>query len=183
MELRNKPFTFSQAIRLGVGRHLLGSMLLEGELEQPARGLYRISKGDVSEEDQFQMATLRVGEPSAICLVSALAYYGLTDLIPKQTWIMVPAVKRSSYQDLRLLRSRVPSWKIGTKHHGGFAITDIDRTIVDCLCYRTIVGSQTGIKALKLAIQTKKTTLSKVMEMAQKLSVVHRIRPIVEVLV
>ena len=182
-DLRNKPFTLGQATKQGVGRHLMRTLLSEGVIEQIGRGVYRVSKGDISEEDQFQTATLRVGTPSAICLVSALAYYGLTDLIPNKTWVMVPVSKRSRYRDLKLLRTRNPEWKTGIKKQDGYSITDLERTIVDCICYRTIIGTQTGLKALRLAIESKKTTLTKIMDMAQKLSVVHRIRPYVEALV
>ncbi len=75
----------SQASKLGVSRYLLKKLLAEGVIEQLVRGVYRVSTGDISDEDQFRAATLRVGTPSAVCLVSALFHYRLTDTIPKKT--------------------------------------------------------------------------------------------------
>lgn len=181
-ELKKKPFTLGQAVKRGVSRYLLKKLLAEGVIEQLVRGVYRVSKGDISDEDQFRAATLRVGSPSAVCLVSALFHYQLTDTIPKKTWIMVPISKRTIYRDLRLLRTRNPEWNVCVEKRDGYAITTVERTIVDCLNYRAKIGTQIGIEALRRAISSKKTTLGKIMDMAVKLGLVHRIRPYIEAL-
>jgi predicted transcriptional regulator of viral defense system len=180
--LREKPFTLSQAAELGVSRYRLLKLVSEGRVEQLARGIYRVSKGDINEEDQYRAAALRVGEPSAICLISALAQYGLTDVIPKKTWILVPNSKRTAYPDLKLLRTRNPEWHIGIERRDGYSITSLERTIVDCLNYRTKIGTQIGIEALRKATNSKKTTLGRVFDVAVKLGVAHRIRSYVEAL-
>lgn len=182
LELRGKPFTLSQATKLGMSRYLLGKLVSEGIVELVARGVYRASKTDISEEDQFRIASLRVGTPSAICLVSALSQYGLTDTIPKKTWIMVPASKRTRYSDLKLLRTRNPEWQVGIEKREGYSITTLERTIVDALCARARIGTQIATEALRKAIQSKKTTLGKIMDAAKQLGVVHRVRPYVEAL-
>ena len=181
-QLREKPFSLSQAAKLGVSRYVLGKLLSEGVVEQLARGVYRASKGDISEEDQYQAATLRVGTPSAICLISALSHYQLTDTIPKKTWIMVPLSKRTAYRDLKVFRTHHPGWEIGIEKREGYSITSLERTIVDCLNLRARIGTQIGIEALRKAVTSKNTTLAKIMEMAVKLDVVHRIRPYIEAL-
>jgi predicted transcriptional regulator of viral defense system len=181
-ELSQKPFTRSQAAKQGVSTYLLKKLLVEGVIEQLMRGVYRVSTGDISEEDQFRAATLRVGSSSAICLVSALFHYHLTDTIPKKTWIMVPISKRTIYRDLKLLRTRNPDWNIGVEKREGYAITTLERTIIDCLNYRAKIGTQIGIDALRRAIGSKKTTLGKIMDVAVKLRLVHRIRPYIEAL-
>lgn len=181
-ELREKPFTLSQAAKHGLSRYGLGKLVSEGIVELVARGVYRSSKSDLSEEDQCRVATLRVGSPSAICLVSALSHYGLTDTIPRKTWIMVPDSKRTIYADLKLLRTRNPKWRVGIEKRDGYSITTLERTIVDALCARARIGSQFGTAALRTAVQSKKTTLGKIMDTAKLLNVVHRIRPYIEAL-
>ncbi len=165
-----------------MSRYLLGKLIAEGAVELVARGVYRASKVSLSDEDQFQVATLRVGSPSAICLLSALSYYDLTDAIARKTWIMVPASKRTRYYDLKLLRSRNPNWQIGIEKGQGYWITTLERTIVDALCARTRIGTQVATGALRKAVQSKKTTLGKIMDMAKQLGVVHRIRSYIEAL-
>ena len=179
-QLRTKPFTPNQAARLGLSFYELSKLVSNGAVEQIARGIYRAAGGDINEEEQCRVATLRVGYPSAICLLSALSHYHLTDLIPKKTWIMVPIQKRTSDQTIKLLRSRNPQWKVGIQREDGYSITTIERTLVDCLTHRSRLGANTSIAALKSAIQSKKTTLSRVLEMAKALGVTHRILPYIE---
>jgi predicted transcriptional regulator of viral defense system len=181
-KLREKPFTLSQAIAAGVSRYVLSKLISEGSVEQLSRGIYRVTASDLSEEEQYCAATLRVGTPSAICLVSALSHYGLTDTIPRKTWIMVEHTKRTTYPELKLLRARTPEWNIGIERQNGYSITSLERTIVDCLIYRTKIGAQIGIEALRQAVNSKKTTLGRVLDMAVRLGVDHRIRSYVEAL-
>ena len=181
-KLREKPFSLNQAIKQGVSRYGLNKLLAKGIVELVVRGVYRVIQDDYSEEDQYRIATLRVDTPSAICLVSALSHYGLTDAIPKKTWIMVPASKRTNQADFKLLRTRNPHWNVGIEKRDGYSITTLERTIVDVLCARARIGTQIGTEALLKAIQSKETTLGKIMDMAVKLKVDHRIRPYIEAL-
>jgi len=181
-ELSEKPFTLRQAIKLGLNRYFLRKLIAEGVVEQLARGIYRRTKDDISEEDQYRSATLRVGSPSAVCLVSALAHHGLTDSIPKKTWMMVTNTKRTNFADIKVFRARSPKWKIGIEKCDGYSITKIERTIVDCLVQREKLGIQIGITALRNAISSRKSNLGKILDTAIKLGVAHRVRPYIEAL-
>ena len=182
LKLQNKPFTVKQAAKMGLSFYELSKLVSSGVVEQISRGIYQVSSGDLDEESQYRIATLRVGTPSAICLLSALSHYHLTDMIPKKTWIMVPGGKRTADRTLKLFRSRNPQWKIGLQKKEGYFITNIERTIVDCLVQRSRIGTNTSIAALKTAIDSKQTTLGKVLEMAKSLGVVHRVLPYIEAL-
>lgn len=180
-QLKNRPFSYAEAVKCGLTQYSLQQMLLAGVIEQIARGIYQAAGGDIDEESQFRVATLRVGLPSAICVVSALSFYGLTDAISRKTWIMVPTEKRTVDPRLRCLRSRNPQWKSGIEKHEGYFITSLERTIVDSLIYKKLVGHQIGLEALKSALKSKKTNLGRVLDMATKLKVDHRIRDYLEV--
>jgi predicted transcriptional regulator of viral defense system len=181
-QLQTKPFTVSQAMELGLSFYELSKLVSNGTVEQIARGIYRAEGGDINEEEQYRIATLRVGVPSAICLLSALSYYHLTDLIPKQTWIMVPAQKRTSDRTLKLFRTRNPHWEVGIQKEDGYFISSLERTLVECLMQRSRLGTNTSIASLRITIESKRTTLGKVLEMAKELGVVHRILPYMEAL-
>jgi predicted transcriptional regulator of viral defense system len=180
--LKKAPFTYRQAKAYGLDQRSLQELVASGVFEQVVRGIYRPAKTDYNEEDQYKVATLLVGEPSSICLVSALAHYGLSDVIPKKTWVMVPHTKRSNYNDLKLQRSRTPDWSIGIEKHNGYSITTIERTIVEAICNRSKIGTQVAVEALRKAVQFKKTNLSKIMSMAKQLDVLHRVLPYIEAL-
>lgn len=181
-KFKDKPFTASQFKKSGRSRYELKLLLDAGIVEQIARGTYRSSSADYTEEERFQIATLRAGPKSAICLISALSIYDLTDNRHSKVWIMVPRNKISRAKDLKILRPRHPMWNVGIEKQDGYSITTIDRTIVDCFIYRSQLGSTYGTKALRQAIERKQTTLKRVMEMAIELGAQDRLRPYVEAL-
>jgi len=154
--------------RSGRGRHLTKSL--------------RRKKKARERSYQFEVATIIAGKPSAICLISALFHYGLTDVVPKKTWIMVPNEKRSRNRELKLHRARTPDWNIGIVKHKGYSVTSVERTIVEAICYRHKLGSTIGVEALRKSVQSQKTNLSKVMDMAKKLGVLPRLIPYIEAL-
>ncbi|QQR81002.1 MAG: type IV toxin-antitoxin system AbiEi family antitoxin domain-containing protein [Deltaproteobacteria bacterium] len=181
--LQKRPFSTQAALSHGLSKASLTRMVASGLLERPSRGVYRASSAEENAgEDPYQVATLRCGLPSAVCLLSALEHYHLTDQIPKHTWMLVPDAKRVVSKDLKLIRSRNPQWEIGIKKNKKYWITTLERTLVDCLVYRRMIGSQVALSALKAAIQEKKIKLGSLYDMAKKMGVIHRITPYLEVL-
>ncbi len=175
-------FSRKKAEKYGVNQYRLYRWLDEGVLERIERGIYRVPTIDYDDQDAFRTATMRLGKKSAVCLLSALVFYNLTDEIPHQTWMMVEQSKRSQHKDLRLIRVLDPKWKIGIESQDGYKITSLERTLIDCLLWKRHLGSMLGLQSLKRALTQKKTTLSKVIDMAAKLNVLGRIQPIIEVL-
>ncbi|MDY0040541.1 MAG: hypothetical protein RBS57_09540 [Desulforhabdus sp.] len=109
-----------------------------------------------------------------ICLISALAIYGLTEEIPREHWI---AVQRDSKmrvpRPIRIVRYRnatLGKTEInldGTK----VPIYDRERTIVDSF---RLLDRELAIKALKMALASKKKDridLKKLQQYAKKLRV------------
>jgi len=178
--LQTLPFSMIQAEECGVSRHFLRVMLRDGLVEKIARGVYRFCQSDYSEEDQFRAALLRAGKSSAICLISALSFHHLTDLIPNKTWILVPQIKRTIYKDLKLIRVSHPYWKTGIESGEGYRITSLERTLLDAFTYKRYVGIKTAVDALKTALREQKTSLRKVLDMSLLLNVDARIRPYIE---
>lgn len=181
-KFKNKTFTTSQFLEAGFSFYHLKKLLNTGAVEQISRGVYHSPGVDLNEEELFRIATLRVDKPSAICLLSALSFHHLTDLIPKKTWIMVPRSKRTQDKKLQLYRSAHPHWKIGIENHDGYSVTNLERTIVECLTSRFRLGERPGIEALRSSLEGKKTTIAKLTQMAKELDVLHRFLPFIKVL-
>ena len=106
----------------------------------------------------------------------------MTDEIAKQVWVLVPASKRVVSSDLKLIRSRDPQWDIGIRRTKDYWITTLERTLVECLLYKRLIGHQVALAALKQALSQRKVKLGHVYDVANKMGVAHRIRPIIEVL-
>ena len=176
------PFSYRQAVEGGLNKYELGKMIDQGLIERTEKGLYVPASYDTTDmEGQYRLATLRCGEPSAICLLSGLDYYHLTDQIPKKLWIMVPQDKRVQSRELKLIRARNPQWEVGIVKEKGYSITSLERTLVECLLYKKRLGL-VPIEALKEALRQKKVKLSGVLEMAVRIKVEHRIIKYIEAL-
>lgn len=174
--LTKKPFSFAEAVAAGVSRRTLQGLLEQGDIEKLERGIYCVRKPEGSAEDEYKASTLIVGTKSAICLLSALSHYGLTDIIPKQTWVMTDVEKRTKAKSVRLVRRRSPKWEIGILTKSGYHITSLERTVIETLISPT-PGLAEGIAALKTSLRQKLTTPAKLSEMAKKLGLYDRTLP------
>ncbi len=176
-----RPFKFQQAIAAGMTKYELYKLVKAGAIEKINRGIYQISEQEEQiDENQFKVATLRCGKLSAICLVSALAHYQLTDQIPRSIWILVPAPKRVQDKSLRLVRSRNPVWDVGIVRTRDYNITSIERTLIDCLIFKRLVGLQTAISALREALKQRKVKLGDLFDIAKKMGVLNQVRSYLE---
>lgn len=176
LKFANIPFSANDIRGLGVTESQLKSLLADEQVLRLSRGVYVLPGLDLNDEALFRAASMRIDGPSAVCLLSALAFYGLTDQIPKKVWLLVPEHKHTAHKDIRLLRRHKPQWKVGIVHvAGGYKITSVERSIVDALVFKRIIGVNIGISALKMALAQKKTTLDKILKMAKELHVDHQI--------
>ena len=182
-ELKNLPFSIKTAQSYGVSRFRIYRLVRKGQIEKIERGVYRIPAIDIDEENSFQAATLIVGSASAICLLSALSFYNLTDEIPHQIWVMVEKQKRVMHQYIRLIRTSNPNWNVGVEKREGFNITSIERTLIECVIGRRYLGKMIGIEAIKRALKENKTSLNKIISTASKLGKLKNIQSILEILV
>ena len=180
--LQNGLFTTQKALKHGITKKDLTALLEQGVIERLARGIYQDASLDRSGETEYRLATLIVGRPSAVCLLSALSHHHLTDIIPKKNWMLVPVQKKPKHSLLRLLRAKNPNWQIGILKEEGYWVTNLERTIVDCLVYKKLLGTQVAVEALRKVLEEKETTLAKILDMAVCLKVEHRIIATIEAL-
>ena len=179
---KGQPFKLKEGEKAGIPRSIIRSWLEDDIIERIAHGTYRSSSNEYDTETAYIEATAIVGSTSAICLLSALELYNLTDQIPKKTWLMVSADKRTANNKIRLLRSRNPMWKIGIIKEDGYQVTSVERTLVDCLIHKKLIGSSVAMEAIKEALSSKKTKLADIIKVAKKMKVYHRIELIIEAL-
>jgi predicted transcriptional regulator of viral defense system len=96
---------------------------------------------------------------AVVCLISALAFHGITTQVPRVVHLAVP---RGRYAGLRLrtppvriYRFDAPTFDQGIEPHpiDGVAVRiySVARTIVDCFKYRNKLGLDVAIEALRFA--------------------------------
>jgi predicted transcriptional regulator of viral defense system len=175
--LLKKPlFTSKEARQLGVHPSALTYLAKTGQIQRIRRGVYRGAQAPAVPGFQWSdLVESALSIPNGvICLISALAIYGLTEEIPREHWI---AVQRDSKmrvpRPIRIVRYRnatLGKTEInldGTK----VPIYDRERTIVDSF---RLLDRELAIKALKMALASKKKDridLKKLQQYAKKLRV------------
>ena len=86
-------FTYTQARQHGLSDRKLYTLRDQGKIEPIGRGLYR--RADATETPDIDLLEIAHRAPQAtVCLASALARHGLTDLIPATIDIALPRGRR-----------------------------------------------------------------------------------------
>ena len=74
----------------GVSATTISRALEEGSLVRISRGLYQRADAETDADISLAEAAVRV-PGGVICLSSALAFHGLTELLPRRVWIAIGA--------------------------------------------------------------------------------------------
>ena len=176
----------SEALRLGIHPETLYRMRDEGVIEQLSRGVYRLA--DLPPLDNVDLVTVALAIPhGVICLISALAFHGLTTQIPHRVDV---ACKRGTkrpvleYPPLRLFWYSMTSFECSIEQHEldgvKVQIYSPEKTIVDCFKYRNRVGLDVAIEALKTYWNERRGSVDRLMECAAACRMTKIIRPYIE---
>ncbi|MBM3198728.1 MAG: hypothetical protein FJZ58_05685 [Chlamydiae bacterium] len=174
--LLNKPYFTSREVRaLGITIAALHHYIKKGTIKRIHWGVYQSS---ICKNQTFQWRDLIEAVISVsggvICLISALAVYGLTEEMPRQHWIAVSngtSIKRG--REVKFIRMRNMELGVTNIVLDGVPVPifDQERTIIDSF---RLLSRETAIKALKMMVSQKglkKINLLKLQEYAKKLRV------------
>src|SRR5208337_2565987 len=177
------------ALRLGIHPETLYRMRDSGSLASLGRGLYRLS--DLPPLGSPDLVTVGMKVPSGvICLVSALAFHGLTTQIPHEVYVALPRGKeppRLAHPPLRVFWFTRRAFEFGIEAHRldgtQVRIYGPEKTVADCFKYRNKIGLDTAREALKLYLEGGKKNLDAMLEAADVCRVSKVMRPYLEALV
>ena len=74
--------------RAGVTAATVGRLEREGAVSRLGRGLYQLASADTETHHALAEAARRIPK-GVVCLVSALAFHGVTDEMPRKVWIAI----------------------------------------------------------------------------------------------
>jgi len=179
----------ADASRAGVSRRTLYSMRDSGQLEQLARGLYRLA--DMSPLSEPDLVTVAKKVPQGVIyLISALAVHEMTTQIPHEVWIAIPRNNeppRFDHPPTRTARLSELAYGIGIETHefDGFEVKVYSRekTLVDCFRKRNDIGTDVVLEALKFYKSQGRTNFDLVLRYATQLRAEKAMRPYLEALV
>ncbi len=145
----------SEALQLGIGRHVLYALHREGALERLSRGLYRLtSLPGLALPDLA--AVCKRSRRGVICLISALHYHELGTQIPRVVDLALPRgaePPRIEHPPIRVY------WFSGAAYSEGIQTPTVDgielriyspeKTVADAFRFRNKIGLDVAIEALK----------------------------------
>jgi predicted transcriptional regulator of viral defense system len=179
----------SQAVHAGIHPRILYKLRDSGMLKKISRGVYCLSEQKLMTDPDLSIVAIRF--PSAvICLVSALAYHGITTQIPNRVSIALlkgAESPRLDYPPISVYRFSKDSFNSGIEEHKinsiPIRIYDPEKTLVDCFKFRNKIGMDIVIEALKLYNDRKKINLDKIIHYAKICRVEKVMIPYLEVLI
>lgn len=173
----------------GIKRIEISRYVAAGQLRRLRRGLYCLP--DYRQNEHGDLAIIGKQMPEAvICLLSALRYYELTTQAPADIWIAID--RKARVPSLEKLNLRVVRFGQAALQHGvdlkliegvPVHITSVEKTIADCFKYRSKVGLDVALEALKDATRQKRISQNELWACAKIDRVTNVMRPYLEAIV
>jgi predicted transcriptional regulator of viral defense system len=162
---------------IGVPRVYLSRLLQQSKIIRLGRGIYSLPDAAVTELHTYAEVAKRAPD-AVLCLLSALAFHGITTQNPASVCIASPA--------LRVVRLTGPSHTEGIEKHRAegvvISVYSVAKTVADCFKFRNKIGLDIAIEALKDSLRQKKTTANEIYRYAKICRVSNVIRPYMEAL-
>jgi predicted transcriptional regulator of viral defense system len=172
----------------GITAATMSRMERDGEVLRLARGLYQLPDAPLDARHNLAEAAKRVPK-GVVCLVSALAFHGLTDQLSRKVWLAIgqkdwaPKPDSSSIRIVRftesLLTEDVETHIIESVPVKVFSVA---KTIADCFRHRRKIGQTVAIEGLQEALRQRKATPGEIARQAERGGVSTVIRPYLEAL-
>ena len=172
--------------RLAVPRNYLGRLVRAGRLERVGRGLYSSADHPPS-ENRTLLEVCRKVPQAVICLASALRFHELTTENPFEVWIALkPGAwsPRIEYPPIRVVRVSGDALTFGVAEHlvegAKIKVYSPAKTVADCFKFRSKIGTELAIQALRECFREKKATMDELWEAAKVCRVSNVMRPYME---
>ncbi len=175
--------------RHGIAPVYLRRLLDQGLVVQSARGVYRLPSRKPSVHHDLATVSKLIPH-GVVCLLSALNFHGIVSEPPDLVWIAIDRKARRPTIEglpLRVVRFSDVSLKTGLERHEvegvSVAVTNPVKTVVDCVKYRSKIGVDTALDALRECLRRRrKCPVDEILKYAKVCRVESVIRPYLEAL-
>jgi len=158
----------------------------QGELVRLGRGLY--SRPDATITENHTLAQFCAHVPhGVICLSSALQFHNIGTQNPWQVWALIEKgahAPQMDYPPLHIIRASGESFSAGVEEHRiegvTVRVTGIAKTIADCFKYRSQVGLDVSLEALKECLDEQRADRATIRNFARVCRVERIMRPYME---
>lgn len=178
----------ANAIRSGIHPDTLYRMRDSGVLEVISRGVYRLADSPPLGNPDLVAVAMRVSG-GVICLISALAFHGLTTQIPHEVHLALPPGAGEpciDYPPIKTYRFAEKPYLAGVQIHAcdevNIRIYGPEKTIADCFKFRNKIGLDTAIEAIRFYRDRKRIRINELMRYAAICRIKKIIQPYLEAL-
>lgn len=177
----------TEALAAGIHPRTLYALRDAGHIAMLARGVYRLA--DLPPMANPDLATVAKRIPHGVlCLISALAYHGLTTQIPHEIHLALPRTARRprlQHPPLRVYHFSGEAMRTGIDIHtiDGVAVRiyNPEKTLADCFKYRGKIGMDVVLEAIR-AYHRKQPRLQRILKYATICRVERLMRSYLEAL-
>ena len=157
----------------GISAQTIARAVEAGEIERISRGVYQKRGSEIEENQILAEAAIRVPK-GVVALVSALAFHGLTDQMPRRIWMAIGAsdwAPVQSYPPMRVVRFTERYLSQGVENHmiAGLAVPiySVPKTLADFFRNSKLVDRSVAVEGLRAAIEQRKASPSAIAEGAK----------------
>lgn len=172
----------------GVTAATVGRMERAGEVLRLGRGLYQLPDAPLDANHTLAEVAKRLPK-GVVCLVSALAFHGLTDRLPRTVWMAIGQkdwTPTSRGTPLHIVRFTERLLAGGVEIHVvegvPVKVFSVAKTVADCFRHRNKIGLSVAIEGLQEALRQRKATPGAIAQEAERGGVATVIRPYLEAL-
>lgn len=177
-----------EMVDAGIAATTVARMAKAGDIVRLGRGLYQAADADFG-GDHVLAEVAKAVPKGVICLLSALAFYELTDQMPAKVWV---AIGRKDWKPsatgtpLRIIRMPGELLRQDVERHTiegvPVPIFSIPRTLADCFRNQRSIGLAVAVEALGEALRKKRATPAAIAVAAEKVGSWKVMRPYLEAL-
>jgi predicted transcriptional regulator of viral defense system len=167
-------------------RSHLWNLAKSGRISRVGRGLYRDKESPISDGEIYVELAVRVPH-GVLCLASALRYHELSTENPSEVWLAIERgtwTPKIDFPPVRFNHFSKRAFEFGIETHplDGVPVHVYSpaKTVADCFKFRSKVGMETAIEALRAAYREKKATMDELWKAAKVCRVNNVIRPYME---
>lgn len=175
-------------VRQGLSREKIRRLVAQGVVERAGRGVYLTPSAARSPHRDLLVVAARV--PNGVfCLLTALAFHGMTTEMPHEVWLALPLKSRTPTIEsppLRVVRLSDAALTTGLQAHVEHGVPlrvfSPAKTVADCFKFRNKVGLDVAIAALRDGWRQGRFTIDELWAFARVCRVAAVMRPYLEVL-
>lgn len=174
---------------LSVSRAHLWNLAKAGKIERVGHGLYRAKDAPISANEALLEVAKRVPR-GVLCLASALRYHELTTENAFEVWLAIERgawTPKLDYPPLHVVHVSKAAFEFGVEVHtvegGTLRVYGPAKTVADCFKFRSKIGTETAIHALRAAYREKRASMDELWRAAKVCRVSNVMRPYMESLV